>query len=337
MKKIIFPLLIIVLFTPTLMFGQSFGKTDDSISFNINPDFPRPGESATISITSYINNLDKSEIKWYVNNSLEKEGTGEKKFTFKMGALGENKLIKVVINKDTGGTVTKIFNLNPTEVDLIYEVNTYTPPFYNGKSWFTKQSTVKVVAIPRMLDKANKLIPPEEYTYTWRVDGSVVQNKSGFGKNIFVYNSPLISRDISISVEVSPKSSNNTAKSSIFLPYQDPLILGYEKNPIYGIIFERAILGNYYLNRDEITFEAIPYFFTTNNSFTNLDFEWRMNGEKFLSTNKINEATFRVEEDQKGQSSIFVKANNKDKMLQSREFDFTLFFDKETNNKEFNF
>lgn len=337
MKKFLISSLFSILFFPFLTFGQSLSGTDQSVSFKINPNFPRPRESATISVTSFIDNLDKSEIKWYVNNVLIKSGIGEKSFTFQMGDLGENKIIKTIINKGGGGTLTKVFNLNPTEVNLIYEVDTYTPPFYQGKAWFTKQSVVKVVALPRMLDSAKKLISPKNYVYTWKVDGDVIQDKSGFGKNIFTYQSPLISRDIVISVEVSPQYSNNTASANIALPYQNPLLLAYEKNPIYGTIFEHAIFGDYYLNRDEVTFEVVPYFFSANNSFSNLNFEWKMNEKVFETSNQKNEATFRIENNQKGRSNISIKTNNIAKMLQLDELDFSLFFDREKTDQSFNF
>lgn len=332
MRKLSLVILSIMLIIPAVVFGQS--DADQTIKVDIDPAYPRPKEMATLSVSSFMTNLDKSQINWYVNGVAELQGIGEKEFNFRMGDVGENKTVRVVINKPDGSNFSKTYNFNPTEVNLLYEADTYTPPFYKGKAWFTSQSAVKIVAQPRMI-LGGRLLDNEEYIYTWKIDGDVVSSQSGYGQNIFFYESPIISKEVVVTVEVSPLNGNNTAKSSVRLTPRNPIIMSYEKNPIYGTILERAVYGEHYLNRDEITFELIPFFFSDNNPFANLSFNWFMNDREIETPDSPNEITLRIEDEDRGKSEIRAEVNHTSRIQQNNEINFTLFFEK--NNQGFSF
>ncbi len=306
---------------------------EEQISVDVTPSYPRPGEDVVIFIQSYSTNLDKAKITWRVNSQVELQQIGATKFTFTMGQLGESKSINIYVEKNGGGVIEKTYFFIPTEVDLIYSAETYVPPFYKGKSWPTHQSTIRVVALPRILDDYDRLISPDTYTYKWSRDGRVIQDQSGYGKNIFTYTNDLLDQDVKISVEVSPREYNSVASASIIIDPVEPEIVVYEKNPIYGTIFEQAITGIYSLNRNEITFEAIPYFFTENN----LDFSWVMNGQMIQSVQNPSEITFRIEGEEAGRSNISLNVTNNDKILQSTSNAFTLLFEKIADGADFNF
>ncbi len=296
----------------------------EQLSLDITPTNPRPFGDVTLRITSNATDLNKANITWRVNSAVSLKQIGATTFTFTMGRLGESKAVNVSIEKYGGGVLEKTYFFIPTEVDLIYSADTYTPPFYKGKSWPTHQSTIRVLALPRILDDYDRLISPDSYVYTWRRDGRVVQDQSGYGKNVFTYTNGLLDADVKISVEASPREYNTVASASVIIDPVEPEIVVYEKNPIYGTIFEQAVTGTYYLTRNEITFEAIPYFFNKNT----LDLSWVMNGQQITNLSNPREVTFRIEEDEAGRSDIGIQVTNSDKILQSASNGFTLLFEK---------
>lgn len=296
----------------------------EQISAEITPSSPRPGETVTIKLTSYSTNLDKAKITWRENSKIVLDQIGATEYTFTLGQLGNDKSVSVYIEKAGGGIIERSYFIVPTEVDLVYEPETYTPPFYRGRAWATHQSRIKVLAIPRILDDFDRLIPSDNYTYKWSLDGKVIQNQSGFGRNVFIYDSSLLADTTQISVEVEPRNYSALASASITINPVEPLVALYEKNPIYGTIFENAVTGTYLLSRNEITLEAIPYFFSNPNS----DFTWLMNNQTISKNLNPREMTFRIENDTLGQSNISIRTVDSGKILQSAESTIILLFEK---------
>jgi len=306
---------------------------EEQLTLDMSPTYPRPGQEVVITISSNSTDLAKAKITWRTNSTIGLQQIGATKFTFTMGKLGESKAVNVFVERNDGGVIEQTYFFTPTEVDLIYSADTYTPPFYKGRAWPTHQSTVKVVALPRILDDSDKLIPIDTYTYTWKRDGRVVQDQSGYGKNVFTYTSGLLDENVEISVKVSPLNYRSEGAASIIITPTDPKIVIYEKNPIYGTIFENAISGIYNLQRNEITFEATPFFFDINN----LNFSWIMNNQPIENIQKNTEVTFRIEGDATGRSDISARASNNVKILQSAGEQFTLFFEKLNSNQNTEF
>lgn len=307
---------------------------EEKISVKIDTQYPRPNQTISASVQSYATNLDKAQISWSINGKLMEKGVGMKKFTFKTTALGKDQKLNVLVEKIEGGVFTQDYRITTSEVDMYYEAQTYVPPFFRGKARFSNQSIVTIFATPRGIGQNGKLIPVEDYTYKWSVNDRVSQSQSGYGKNSFVYNDTILSEPAKISVEVSSRDSSVYGSGQLVVRPANPMISFYEENPVYGTIYEGAIIGKRDLNREEITFRAVPYYFS--NEVLNHVYNWKMNGKPILGLGNTDTVTFRQQDGVTGESRISVEIKNNDKMFQTTKNSFSLIFS-ETNQKQFNF
>jgi len=306
-------------------FGLESTGVKEQLSFSVTPSVPRPNQLVSVKIASYSSDLNRLQVSWYVNDTLIKREVGATNFDFAVGDLGTKTVVRVSILKTNGSTLEKTYSFRPSEVDLIYEAQTFTPPFYEGKAYFTRQSSVKISAIPQVLGADGKFINPANLVYDWYVDGSVVQSQSGYGKQSFLYQGKILARAFKIGVEISTVADGAVANSSIFINPISPEVLIYEKNPTLGTLYNYSVPSSFSINKPEIEFEAVPYFFKED-SVLNLStiFNWRLNGSKINSPNQ-NSIVFRNENNEEGSASVGVDVSN-ETLLQKDSINFGLNF-----------
>ncbi|MBI1974526.1 MAG: hypothetical protein HYS51_01595 [Candidatus Zambryskibacteria bacterium] len=200
-----------------------------------------------------------------------------------------------------------VSKVHAQSVDILWQGETYTPPFYQGKSLWSTQSMITFVAIPNGLGNSSSL------DFRWTRNGTVIGNSSGRGKNTFSYLDSVISKLQKIEVEVL-SGENVLAKSSVEAKPIKPALSVYENSPLYGFMFHKEISGNFKLKEKEVTFTAFPFFFNTNTrANADIIYEWVTNtGE----TEEKNSVTYRVPENAFGSSQISLHAANKTSITQ---------------------
>ena len=291
---------------------------NEQISKKMSPSIPKPGEQVNLSINIFSTNLDKANISWYVDGALETQGQGIKSINVTAPRAGSVKRIEVVIGKEEGGTLRENFVIAPAEVDILYESYTYTPPFYKGKSLFTNQSIVRFVADPLFITQSGTRLDPDNLIYEWKINNQPIKDSSGVGRRIFNYLGSLIQRDSRISVDVSAKNSDLKARREIQLRQYSPVVQIYEKNPIFGLMFEQAITGKFELLRNEIEFKAIPYYFSAiSSNDADLSYKWLMNGNNIGVSRLKNSMVFRNNNDQSGTANIDLEVTHLENILQA--------------------
>jgi hypothetical protein len=178
-----------------------------NVLVDVSPENPEPNQQVTFQVTSFLSDLDRSTITWLVNGKRASSGTGIRSFTTTMGNVGTKIVVTVVVVTPDGTTVTKTIPLTSANVDLIWEADSYTPPFYQGKALLSQYETVKVVAVPH-LGKDSSTLSPTNLIYTWEKDGRVIGNLSGYGKNTLIIDSSLTLKASTINVTVSNKEGH---------------------------------------------------------------------------------------------------------------------------------
>lgn len=316
--------------------AQSFTSFEDlgleeQISVKMTPEIPGPHENVDVYVTSYMFDMDKSVISWYLNETLLKKDLGLRSASFKTGAIGEKSVVRLSIQKSTGSTIEKTFTVTPAEVDIVVEPITYTPPFYKGRSVATFESPIKLIAVPNFVDINGRAVPDSEMVYTWKVNGKVVQGKSGARKNTYIHETDIISRPVEVTLTASPVNSEQTAKITRVIDFIQPQILIYEDNPIFGTIFERAVNGDFVLNRQEIVFEAVPMFFDL--EAMRGQYVWNVNGKEIIGLSD-REITFRREDSNPGIASVSISIRDTEKILQAARASFSLTYNE---GKDFQF
>ena len=323
MKKIfiIFLLLIIPLFS----FGQ-VGLPDgikEQVSVNFSNSTPDPLEVVSVNVVSYTTNLNKADISWSINGAVKKREVGATKFTFQVGEAGSKTTLDIYMVKQDGSTISKKYEFMPSEVDLFYEAETITPETYPGKALFSNQSPVKIIAEPRLLDSNGKLISKENLVYNWKINDFARSDLSGYGKDFFRYSGSLITRPLKVSVTVSATNSKAVAQKTIILDPTETSVLIYEKNPVLGVMYEKAINSDFSLNREEVEFQIEELFFSKD-SLTKIN--WFLNGKKLSSSSNMKSVIFRNEDKTEGKANISVRTENTTRILQGGDSSFGLIF-----------
>jgi hypothetical protein len=319
--------------------GLPIGVTEQ-VEIEQIPRIPNPGDLVNLKIISYLTDLNKAQIIWTTEEGVISSGIGNTSISIIAPPSGQSVTVQVRIIKNGGGEILQTISINPAGVDLIYEANTYTHPLYKGKKLFTSESTLRFIALPNFVDQLGNKIDDSNLIYTWKVN-DVVQNTSGFGKNIFVRQGTLIERPVIVSVEVSDLKSNFRASKRMQIRSQAPEIILYENNPLLGVVYEKAIQGEFLLERPQVDFEGVPYFFSVpNKEDTSLKWRWAING--FPQQTKLSTENFIVlknAQNEDGRAIITAQVEHVNNILQTAKNRFDLNFKKvnNTNNEEFVF
>ncbi|NQV87936.1 MAG: hypothetical protein HQ402_00065 [Parcubacteria group bacterium] len=307
------------------------GAIDGTISVSLTPTNPQPNENVSIKLTSYSTNLDQAEISWSVDGVEQKKAFGEKEFGLVAPSVGDLVSVQANIQTIEGGSAQKTINIQPAGVDLLWQAESYSHPFYKGKVLWPIQGNVKVVAIPQFITSDKNIISSENLIYKWKKNGLVIGDMSGFGKNTLSLTGSIISRPLNISVEVTTLNNDMAAENRVTLSSGDTKLLLYEDNPRYGILYNKIIGSDFVLKNPEVSIVAEPYFFAGNTKDF-ISFVWSINGNKITDNKNVNMETFRQEDDTKGVAQILITASHTVKTFEGSQISTKLHFGENNSN-----
>lgn len=311
---------------------SAFAQIDLNIPFALSselgveivPNYPRPNEMTYVSLALYTDDLNSADITWYRNGKSVLSGKGETRYSFKNGKIGEETKIEIRIRLLNGASFSKTFTLNPASIDLVWEANSYVPPFYQGKALHARQGSLKIVAMPEFV-KNGKRIPPQNLIYEWGNGVDAYQSQSGYGKNTIIINGSLLGKIEKVEVLVRDPVNNLVADAFIDIAPSDPQILFYENNPYYGHNFDQA-LNNFELKTAEVQILAAPYYFSKERA-GNLTYDWQLNGFSVPGLSNSRTAIFKKPEGSGGQSNISLNIENLNRILQQADSNLTMQFE----------
>ena len=319
----------IFLFSISLFANAQFGGVGEIISFKVSPENPRANQIVTVKIESFSIDLDRADrITWLVNEEVVAGGAGVKEMQFKTGELGTRSVIDVVVETIDSGTIIENITVSPAEVDLLWEADSYTPPFYKGKALPASDAEITIVAMPEFVNSNGRKLRADELIFTWEKDGKVLGSLSGRGKNSLNIVGPKIFRATSIQVDVESADGKLQGKGVEIISAVSPKIVFYENDIIFGIKYENAIRNDFTLLNEEIKVTAHPYFFSSERR-TNFDFdyEWRVDGGE-VSSSPDDESSIVLRQIGAGEGSaqVSLSIQNEDKILQFAKENFSILF-----------
>lgn len=329
MKKILLSTAIVTLAflgTLNIVGAQSMSG---AVSISVSPSNPAPGEQIIVSVESYSVDLNRSKIAWFVDGQVQRTEIGLKKYYGTAGQAGVIMTISAQIETQAGDTFQKEVSFIPAGVDLIYEVVSYTPPFYKGKALNSNESTVVIAAFPEMFDLSGQKLKTQDLVYTWRKDGAVLGDVSGKGKNYLTYTGSVPVRDVEIGVSVSSLDQTLKASKTITIPRSNPQIVFYENSPAFGLMLNRAINKAVRLTNDEFSVIGIPYYFSAGYAASpNLDFVWTVDSQTITNQEPKNSLTFKQEGPGSGVAQVSLKVSNNGRIFQFSNNSFKINFEK---------
>ncbi len=208
------------------------------------------------------------------------------------------------------------------EVEIVWQGDTYTPPFYEGRSLWAHQSRVTLMAITHGSGYEN----PANVFYRWTQDGTVLGTASGIGKNSISFSDSVLSKPQTIKVDIRSASlpDDIVARNSVTIFPRNPVIGVYENNPLYGILFHKEVGVEYTFQNEEVTFSAFPYFFSALTKTAGpLRYNWLTNSRVAGTDPSI---TYRVPENTGGKAQVSIKVSNNDKFTQGANKNFLVQF-----------
>jgi hypothetical protein len=314
--KILFVLLVICLLTfPT---NGAFAQlpSAETLTLSMSPENPRPAQTISFELESFSFDLSSATVSWFVNGRLQKKEIGATTFNTAAPSLGATATISAIVKTISGNSFERSRSVRPASVELVWEAETFTPPFYRGKALFSHQSTVRVVAVPHLKPSSGgPELDPRKLSYTWRKNGTVLGSDSGYGKQVLRVTGPTIIKPVELSVTVASIDGGMAASSAVALESIRPMVLLYETDPFLGIRYDRTIGTLISEAPKEITLLAAPFFFSkTDREAGKVSIRWLANGSEVASGSEES-VTFRKESGQ-GEAVVSVSVENKSRIYQ---------------------
>jgi len=283
---------------------------------NINPSLPNPGDTVSATLRSSTIDLDTATITWKINGVKAKSGLGVISASFIAPATGDTN-VSVDINS-LDGKFTKNFTVSSGSVDILWQGDAYTPPFYKGRTLWSHESTITLLSIPHVGKSPTSLI------YRWSLDGEILGNNSGVGKNSLSFTGSILRQPRTVRVDIMTDRDTVVASASLTKPSISPSALVYENNPLYGLMFNREIGDTYLAKTKEFSFVGIPLFFNTlSRTSKEINYSWGSGGD--VHTN--GEVTYRTQEGASGSSPVALEVTAPASVTQSAEKSFSVQFD----------
>ena len=332
-KKIFGYLLImtlLVIICPLFSSAQTVSSLAGQIEITITPENPEPLQMVAASLQSFSYDLDRSKITWLVDGVEKKTDMGLKEFSTLAGKNGQKTTVKARIQVTDGLKEVEI-SFTPSVVDLVYEARSYTPPFYKGRALNPKQGLVVVTAIPELIKSTGEKILSQNIVYTWKKNGEAQAYASGVAKNTFSFSGTVPIRDNSVEVTVSSLIGNLTASKKINISAIDPKIVFYEDSPIYGVMFNKAIINTVKLVSDEFKVKTFPYFMSVGYAQSpDLKYKWVVNSNPVQNLEEDSTAMiFRQENSGAGVANITLNVESISKIFQLGTNSFVINFEKQ--------
>jgi hypothetical protein len=290
-------------------------ESDDTLSLSANPPYPQPKQAITVHVQSLKMDLDRSTITWYVNGQKTKQGIGMTSMETTANTAGSPLIIAVEAENAAGRRALKSLTINSASVDILWEAQSYTPPFYKGKALLPYQGTFVVTAMPNLVEKGIKL-SSKNLVYTWAANGEPLKGSSGYGKDSATLTAGILLQPLQITVEVTSLSGKTTATGSTIIEARAPELVLYEDSPLYGPLYHRAFGSTLSLKNKEIWLRATPYYFSTPRfNPTVLSYNWNINNNAAADTKDT--IILRQPGTVSGKSVVTVKTNVNDRPLQA--------------------
>src|SRR3989338_764728 len=257
-------LLFLGFFLPTMTFAVG------PINVRPIPSVPGPEMRVTVRVESFVYDIKAATIAWLLNGELVLEGRGATEYKFTTGKSGEESLFEVIITTPDGKNFKETLALRPASVDILWQAETYTPPFYKGKALPSQGSKIRAVAVPQFGD-------PQLLQYKWTANQSTGLAQ-GTGVSSAVMEAGRAGIPIALGVEVSSQTTSHKAARTVPIPSVAPEVAFYEDSPLYGIRFENVLSGTVMTAGPEYRILGVPYFFTKlDRDYGNLLYQWNIN------------------------------------------------------------
>ena len=323
LKKIIYYLRILVILSCILVPSSSFAA--DEAAIELSPRNPKPYTPVKATLVSYLFNVNTAMITWTVGGKEVLKGIGEKKLTIQTNGVGD--AIPVHVRATTADNqVTELdLVISPESVSIVYETpESYTPLFYAGHTLPGEGSLVKFIAMPNISEN-NVHLSPSSLSYSWYVNGELVDSASGYGKQSAMLSLDILSTFTTVKV-MAFGPHGTVAENSIDVYPHAVMPLLYTYDDIFGTNFT-TLLGKRFETTKDFTLSLEPFYLSAKNGLEETaTYSWSLDG---LPTTPLGGRVLAMhpKENSYGSRSLSIEVGNKKRKLETASTDISLVFD----------
>lgn len=275
-----FLLLALMLISLPVHAQSQFGSAEMNIYVTARPEHPAPGESVLLTAESSQADLERSDITWYVNNNIVVQGPGAKEAVTLAGPLGSETEVFVLARSANGESFAGRVLIRPVEIDLLWESDSYVPPFYLGRALPSAGTTLRVQAVARFKTPDGASVTERDIIYTWKRNGVVQRAISGRGKSSVQLSAPPLFGAVTVEVEAVSLDGSLVGQAIVLVPSVEPVLALYKNHPLFGVMYHQALTGQTFIPDSEMTFTAVPYFAQAKDpNDPRLIYAWKVNGK----------------------------------------------------------
>jgi hypothetical protein len=327
MHSIMRILVVALLAAPFFVEAQLLNPVGTLLEIVPTPLKAQPEQLVDLELKSFSVDLKNSTISWYRNQTLVKQGVGETKFSVTAPKAGGKLTVLAVAESRNGATLRASFILQPEDVTLVWEAETYTPPFYEGKALYTPEAIVKIIALPNFINSNGTKISPKNLIYNWKQDFKAQASASGYGKDFFIFKGNLLQKPTTIHVEVVTVDGTRAGNAVLTVEPVPTKILTYEDSPLYGTLRNRVLSTQSLVKNQEVRVEAVPFSFSVlNPSSGSLTYSWAVNSRGVDTPVPKNILTLRNEKAETGSALVSVSVTHAGNIFQTSGITFPIIF-----------
>jgi len=252
-------ILLCALVVPLFSYAQvSLTGLERPLDLAMVPEYPAPGDTVTFTVSSYGVDLNRSMIVWYADGREIARGSALTSTNVTAGKAGTATEIVVVAQEEDGLIGSAEASVRPTEVDLLWESDSYRPPYFRGRTLSGTNATIRAQAIVRFVRPDGSAIPEEGIIYSWYKGTARIA--SGRGKSSVKMSGPSLFGNDTLSVMAESADGAYRGRASVRINGVDPTLELYENHPLFGVLYHRALTGNATTLETELKVTAVPYF-----------------------------------------------------------------------------
>lgn len=309
-------------------YAQGIPTGLNGLSLSASTDNPIPGQIVTITARSYSTDINAAKISWTVNGKAVQSGIGLTTLDVNAPSLGSKLSIVVTGVGGDGSVFTNTIVVGSGSVDMILENDGYTPPFFPGKIPESLQNNVTIIAFPHIANSSGTEYDPKTLIYQWKKNDTVLEDQSGYGKQAVTLSGDLVPRPYTVSVSVTPRGGGAQALGQISVNPQSPWITFYRSDPLYGPLFNQAIIEAIGIGTEkETSVLAVPFGFNKPVGSTgSLSLSWLINNIEHPELASHESIVIRTPSGDGGSSQIELDAKNDQLILQGAQAGFSVQF-----------
>ena len=315
----------ILLLFISLTLLPSFLYADGTATVTLDPENPAPYEQVTVTLMSYSFDVDNAMIKWTVDGKKVSQGVGIKSISLVTKGGGQSIPVSVQAQTADGDIFTSTLQITPESVDLLWETpESYTPPFYEGKSLPGEESVVRVTALPS-LSEGKGQIAASNLSYSWYVNDDYVDTASGRGKQSANLKLDYLREKTEIKVRVRSPRGSIAEKTITIIPHPVmPLMYTYDDT--LGINFSQ-LLTRRFETAQQTTLALVPFYLSAKGGLEqSASYEWYLDGLPVTPQEKTL-LGLRPKDNSMGVKNLSILIANTARRLQKAESTLTIVFD----------